>query len=133
MPKCRVTKANGEGCRVDAMPGVAYCWAHDPANAEKRKRIASKAGKRGGRGRPGANADILELKEQLKAMLGGVLNGRISPGIASVANQIQNSRLRAVEVERKLRESDELEERLEALEAQVAENTTQTKGRRYGY
>ena len=35
---------------------------------------------------------------------------------ASVANQLLNTRLRAVEVERKIRETEELERRLEELE-----------------
>jgi hypothetical protein len=33
-----------------------------------------------------------------------------------VANQLINTRLRAIEVERKVREAEELEERLEAIE-----------------
>ena len=132
MAKCLGKRPNGEGCKGDAMPGAMHCWAHDPANAEQRQRKASKGGKRGGKGRPGANAELQELKTKLKAMLGGVLSGRILPGIASVANQIQNSRLRAVEVERKLKETEDLEARLEALEAQLSEQGIGTN-RRDGY
>jgi hypothetical protein len=115
MAKCSVIKATGQLCKGDALPGKSYCWSHDPANSEARKRIASRAGKRGGRGRPAV--DLSEIKSQLAGMLADVLTGRIPTNIAAVANQIQNSRLRVVEVERKLRETDELIERIEALEA----------------
>lgn len=137
MPKCIDKKASGQACKGDAMPGAVHCWAHDPANAEKRRRIASKGGKRGGRGRPGANAELTELKDQLKEMYEGVLAGNILLGIGAVANQIQNSRLRAVEMGRKQREQDELEGRLEALEEQLeaqllAQGVSTIKRRRGG-
>jgi hypothetical protein len=40
----------------------------------------------------------------------------LETGRAAVANQLVNTRLRAVELERKIRESDELEARIEELE-----------------
>jgi hypothetical protein len=115
MAKCSVIKATGQPCKGEAISGKTYCWSHDPANSETRRRTASRAGKRGGRGRPAV--DLSDIKSQLAGMLAGVLSGRIPTNIAAVANQIQNSRLRVVEVERKLRETDELIERIEALEA----------------
>jgi hypothetical protein len=114
MAKCSATTATGQPCKGEAIPGANYCWSHDPSHSEQRKRIATKAGKRGGRGRPGV--DLQEIKDQLRTMLGGVLSGRILPGVAAVACQIQNTRLRCVEVERKLQETQELLERIEALE-----------------
>ena len=45
-----------------------------------------------------------------------VLSGEIETGRAAVANQLINTRLRAIEVERKVREAEELEERLESIE-----------------
>jgi hypothetical protein len=53
----------------------------------------------------------------------------LGTGSASVANQLINTRLRAVELERKAREVDELEARLEALE-QATSN--QKGGQRWG-
>jgi len=49
-------------------------------------------------------------------VIDGVLDGRIERGVGSCAAQLYNVLLRAVEVERKVRESAELEARLEALE-----------------
>jgi hypothetical protein len=39
-----------------------------------------------------------------------------------VANQLINTRLRAIEVERKIREAEEIEERLTALEEALRRN-----------
>jgi hypothetical protein len=47
MSQCRATTAKGERCTLHANGPEALCWAHDPKNAEKRRRIASK-GLRGG-------------------------------------------------------------------------------------
>jgi hypothetical protein len=114
MALCNTVRASGQACKGTAMAGKSYCWAHDPQNAEARKRTASKAGKRGGRGRPAV--DLGEIKTQLGDLLADVLAGDIPPGVASVAVQVQHARLRCVEVERKLQETQELMERIEALE-----------------
>jgi hypothetical protein len=45
-----------------------------------------------------------------------VLSGAQLPGPAAVANQLINTRLRAIEQERKVKKTDELEARLEQLE-----------------
>jgi hypothetical protein len=45
-----------------------------------------------------------------------VLSGEIATGVAAVANQLMNTRLRAVELQRKVKETEEFEERIETLE-----------------
>jgi hypothetical protein len=45
-----------------------------------------------------------------------VLSGELETGRAAVANQLINTRLRAIEQERKIRETEDLEARIEALE-----------------
>jgi hypothetical protein len=45
-----------------------------------------------------------------------VLSGDVLPGVGAVANQLINTRLRAIEQERKNRETEELAERLALLE-----------------
>jgi hypothetical protein len=45
-----------------------------------------------------------------------VLSGELPTGPAAVANQLVNTRLRAIEQERKNKETEELEARIEALE-----------------
>jgi hypothetical protein len=88
----------------------ALCWAHDPKNADKRRRGQS----RGGRGKP--TTEIRDLKKQLEDLATDVLAGNVERGNAVVVNQILNTRLRAVELERKVREQEEIIERLAALE-----------------
>jgi hypothetical protein len=110
MAVCRATKANGEPCRAPATGAHERCWAHDPANAEQRSRMASKAA----RSKP--SRELIRLKAQLVDLTKGVLSGEIETGRAAVANQLINSRLRTIEVERKVREAEELEERLESIE-----------------
>jgi hypothetical protein len=46
-----------------------------------------------------------------------VLAGDVGTGRAAVAAQLINTRLRAMELERKIKETDELERRIEELEA----------------
>jgi hypothetical protein len=45
MPKCAGLKRDGRQCTGSVEPPQRYCWWHDPANAEKRRRSASKAAK----------------------------------------------------------------------------------------
>jgi len=53
---CRANKRNGSPCTAPASGADGYCWAHDPANAERRRRIAS----RGGRGK--GSGELTDLK-----------------------------------------------------------------------
>ena len=116
---CRANKRDGSPCTTPATGGNGYCWAHDPANAERRRRIAS----RGGRGRSGS--ELADLKKQIRDLAAEVLDGTADRGRAAVANQIYNTLIRAIEQERKIRETGELAERLEAMEEVL-------KGRRSG-
>jgi len=72
--------------------------------------MASKAGSSKGGG------EIAELKTQLKKLAADVLSGEVGRSEAAVVNQILNTRARLIELERKIREHEELEERLAALE-----------------
>ena len=110
MDRCRATKVNGEGCKAPATGAAGYCWAHAPENAEKRSRMASRAA----RAKP--NREIRDIKALCEDLTERVLAGELLPGPAAVANQLINTRLRAIEQERKAKETDELEARIEALE-----------------
>ncbi len=110
MARCRATKANGEPCRGTATGPHGLCWAHAPENAEQRRRGASRGGK------AKANRELPGIKAQLQDLVQSVLAGDVETGRAAVANQLLNTRLRAVELGRKIKETDELEARLEALE-----------------
>jgi predicted RNA-binding Zn ribbon-like protein len=126
MNRCLGTKRDNSPCTVTVEPPQTYCWWHDPANADKRKRAAARGGKRAGRGRP--QAELANVKQRLSDLADDVLEERVDKGVAAVASQVLNVYLRAVSVELKAREQLELIERLEALEGALA----QQKGGRYG-
>jgi hypothetical protein len=122
MPRCTAIKAEGGRCKNLAATGSDYCPAHDPARADARKRSASKGGRSKGGG-----AELKELKREVRAVIGGVLNGQVEKGSGSVALQGFNVLIRATEQERKLLETQELEERIAALE-----ETANKGGRSWG-
>ena len=114
MSLCSGIKADGGRCRAQAMRASEWCIGHDPDQVEARRRRASKGGKRGGRGRP--QAELSDVKRRLSDLVDDVLEGRKDRGDAAVAGQLLNTYIRAVGVELKVREQQEIVERLEELE-----------------
>jgi hypothetical protein len=113
---CGATKRSGEPCTASATEPDGRCWAHSPLHSEARKRNASRAG----RARP--SRDLAAIKLQLQDMADRVLAGELETGRASVGGQLLNTKLRALDLERRYREQDELLARLEALEREHAAN-----------
>jgi len=111
MALCAGTKRNGEGCTATVEPPLRYCWWHDPANAKKRHRAASK----GGRGK--TSKVTKGLHELLEDLANRVIEGTLETSRGAVANQLIGTRIRLLEYERRLKEQEELEGRLEELEA----------------
>ena len=122
MARCQGIKRDGGRCTVAVAAGVQWCFNHDPARAEERRRNASRAGKStGGR-------EIRDLKRRISDVVDAVLEGSQDRGRAAVAIQGLNALRAVVELERKIKETEELEARLEALERTQAE----PGGRRWG-
>ena len=117
--RCGGTKRDGSPCTATVEPPQRFCWWHDPANADKRRRAAWKAGK----AKP--SRELVGIKARLSDLADDVLAGEVDKGVAAVASQVLNVYLRAVSVEIKVREQGELLERLEELEEAL-------KGRRAG-
>ncbi len=107
---CSETKRDGSPCTLTAGPN-GLCWAHDPANREKRRRGQSK----GGRNKP--SRELQGIKSRLSELADKVLTGETDRSNAAVAGQLLNTYIRAVGVELKAREQMELEARLEELES----------------
>ena len=128
MGPCRATKANGEPCKGTATGPHGLCWAHAPENADRRRRMASKAA----RAKP--NRELAGIKALLSELTTRVLGGEdvepLETGRAAVANQLLNTRLRAVEVERKVKETEDLEARIEELERDAEDE--RRGGKRWG-
>ena len=114
MARCAAIKPDGERCKAEAMPDAEWCYSHHPDYAEEHWRRASRGGKTGGRGRPAT--ELKDVKALLEDLTERVLAGDLETGPAAVANQLVNTRLRAIEQERKNKETQELEARIEALE-----------------
>jgi hypothetical protein len=91
-------------------PSQTHCYQHDPKRAEERRRNASRGGKSKG------NPKLARLDKQLEDLAADTLEGKVERGVAAVVNQIINTKTRLVELERKIREQEELQERLAALE-----------------
>src|SRR4051794_14107587 len=99
-----------------AMEGYETCYGHRPDLAEERRRIASKGGRTGGRGRGVSSAgELQEIKNLLKELTDRVTfvegSEYLPANRAAVAAQLINTRLRALELERKIREQEEIIER----------------------
>lgn len=128
MAVCAGIKRNGGRCTVSVPAGQEFCHHHDPARAEERRRAASRAGK----SRP--SREISEIKTLLSELTDRVLGEGdaeiLSTGVASTVVQIVNAKLRTIEVERRVREQEELLERLERLERAAARLDSTEEGRR---
>jgi hypothetical protein len=108
--QCAGITRSGERCTHTAKGPSGFCHLHDPDRAAERKRNASRAGKStGGR-------EIRDLKKRISEVVEDVLKGSQDRGRAAVAIQGFNSLRGVLELERKIKETDDLEARLEELE-----------------
>jgi hypothetical protein len=105
--RCTAIKKDGSRCSKEAEPGKDLCWSHDPANEDERRRIAARGGK--------ASTAVLAERRGPAAE-----EGEVPPPVGTALNQIYNTLLRAMDQERRTRETGELEERLAALEERAA-------------
>ena len=110
MAKCLGTKRDGSQCTATVEPPQIHCWWHDPQNAYKRQRAASKGG------RAKASKLTKELHNLLEDLTARVVEGTLETSRGAVASQRIGTRMRLLEYERRLKETEELEARLEELE-----------------
>ena len=108
--KCRGAKRDGSQCTVAVNPPQTYCWWHAPENSAKRQKAAARGGK--------AKASRVgkELHALLEDLTERVIEGRLETSRGAVANQLIGTRIRLFEYERRLKELEEFEERITALE-----------------
>ena len=107
---CTATKRDGSPCTLPPHGSGDLCWAHDPTNAERRRRGQS----RGGRSKPGR--EVVAIRARLSDLADDVLAGRVDRADAAVAGQLLGTVIRAVSVELKVKEAEDFERRLEELE-----------------
>jgi hypothetical protein len=111
--KCTASKRDGSPCSLPAQGSNGLCWAHDPANADARRKGAS----RGGRSKPGSELHM--LKQKLIQLGDDVLAGNVARGDAAVASGCYGIAIKAVEAEVKVKEL--LDSRLVETELRVQE------------
>jgi hypothetical protein len=104
-------KPYGAWCERIVTGEQEYCFSHDPGRPAERRRNAARGGK------VKASGEIPELKAQLRKLASDVLSGEVNRDAAVAVNQIINSLARLIELERRIREQEMLEERVAALEA----------------
>ncbi len=111
---CTATKRDGSPCTLPPNGSSGLCWAHDPTNAERRRRGQS----RGGKSKP--SRELIRLQARFEDLAEQVLEGRIDKGAGAIAGQLLNgaracmaTRLKAVEQEEIVARVEELEQLLE--------------------
>jgi hypothetical protein len=107
--QCSFIKASGERCRGVATGQHALCWAHDPKNAETRRRTASRGGRAKG------NREVAGLKEEIKDLITDVKAGDLDRNDAAVMIQGYRALKDFIALERQVRETDELAAEIEEL------------------
>jgi hypothetical protein len=127
LARCTGITRDGERCREIAIDGLGYCYAHD--RAEERRRNAHKGGRRGGRGRP--SVELATLKERLSTLADNVLEGSVDRGDAAVAGQLLNTVIRAIGMEMRVREVEDLQRQVEELRDLIEAGRSQGQ-RSYG-
>ncbi len=111
MARCSGVKRDGARCAAIVRPPLTHCYAHDPDRAAERKANASRAGKSTG------SREITNVKARLVEVIGGVLDGSLDRGQGAVVIQGFNCLRGMMELERKVREQEALEDRISVLEA----------------
>src|SRR5215207_4204818 len=93
-------KPKRPGCTCSAEGSTEGCYHHDPKFAAKRRTAASRAA------RSKVNKEARAVRELMDHLTEQVLTGELEPAILYAAVAAQNTKLRAIEVERKLEEAD---------------------------
>ncbi len=115
--RCTAITRAKERCKAEATHG-SYCWNHAPETAEARKQRARKGGRVGGNGRSSGLSETAEAKRWIRDLVARAITGDVDRGVATAAFMGLNVLARYIELEKKIREQDEILERIEALEAE---------------
>jgi hypothetical protein len=111
--QCSAITAAGRRCSARAQAGQEWCWNHHPSKAAERSLNAHAGGRARARRRP---SEVERIKKCIEEATDAVLRGKLDSGIVAVAFQGFNVWLRAIELERRMRDDVEFEERLKELE-----------------
>jgi hypothetical protein len=110
--QCSGITREGRQCTVSVRDAhEQFCHLHDPARSEERRRSARRAGK----AKP-TSREVRDLKEEIRNLIADVRSGRIDRNDAGVIIQACRALKDFIELERRIRAQEEMEERLQVLE-----------------
>ncbi len=109
MGQCAGIKRDGGRCTLPADASSGLCWLHDPARAGERHRHASRAAKSKG------NKEVAALKAELKDLIADVKAGELDRNDDAVMIQGYRALKDFIELERRVRETDDLAAEIEDL------------------
>lgn len=117
-PTCTGTRRDGQPCAAPRLPESTFCFAHDPANAERARAARAKGGANASKAR-----SLKRRRHDLKTadgvmcfgeeLIWKTYEGKISPDIARTLGYLMTGQRESV------KECD-LEQRLEAIEQRLA-------------
>jgi len=109
MNQCRATTAKGERCENAAHVSQDVCWSHDPKNAEKRSRQASRAAT------AKADKEVREVKREIRELIRLVREEDFDVSKANAINRLLGTLLQYIIVERGIFREDDLAARIKEL------------------
>lgn len=115
MAKCRYPKRDGTPCGGVATGKHGGCFAHDPSFELARKR-AARRNRKSKAGNPAGTADLARLQKNFEDLADQVLAGTVDRAAAAVAIQAWNGARACIAASARVREVEDLERRLDALE-----------------
>src|ERR671912_2755409 len=109
MPRCSHTYEDSSQCRRIVSAEQRYCYSHDPLRAGERRRNAA----RGGRAK--SSGEVGRVKARLHTLADMVEEGQMDRADAAVISQIWGTYIRAVGMEIRVKEFEEMAREVEEL------------------
>jgi hypothetical protein len=113
MARCAGNKGDGSRCTTIVHGGQQYCYWHDPNRAGERSRNASKGGK------ARASREVAGLKGEVRAVIAKVESGELDRNAAAVMLQGYRTLRDFIELERRVKETDQLAAEIEELREEL--------------
>jgi hypothetical protein len=113
MARCAGNKGDGSRCTTIVHGEHPYCYWHDPDRAGERSRNASKGGK------ARASREVAGLKGEVRDLIAKVESGALDRNTAAVMLQGYRTLRDFIELERRVKETDELAAEIAELKEEL--------------
>jgi hypothetical protein len=116
--RCIARKPDGTNCKSSALPGSNFCFFHDPTKAAERREAQALGGRQNRIKTLDATAPDVKIEDcgDVVALISETINqlrkGMVDPRVANSVGYLANVLIKAFE-------QDELETRIERLEALI--------------